>query len=48
MLLRQTLLFLPAQIFGPLSQMSPAEILEDVVWRHRARKVAPKTVKQKH
>jgi phosphate starvation-inducible PhoH-like protein len=26
---------------------SPAEILEDVVWRHRARKVAPKTVNQK-
>jgi phosphate starvation-inducible PhoH-like protein len=27
---------------------SPAEILEDVVWRHRATKVAPKTVNQKH
>jgi phosphate starvation-inducible protein PhoH and related proteins len=26
---------------------SPAEILEDVVWRHRATKVAPKTVNQK-
>jgi phosphate starvation-inducible PhoH-like protein len=26
---------------------SPADILEDVVWRHRARKVAPKTVNQK-
>jgi phosphate starvation-inducible PhoH-like protein len=26
---------------------SPAEILEDVVWRHRAIKVAPKTVNQK-
>jgi len=26
---------------------SPAEILEDVVWRHRAVKVAPKTVNQK-
>jgi phosphate starvation-inducible PhoH-like protein len=26
---------------------SAAEILEDVVWRHRARKVAPKTVNQK-
>ncbi len=26
---------------------SPAEILEDVVWRHRANKVAPKTVNQK-
>jgi phosphate starvation-inducible protein PhoH and related proteins len=28
-------------------QRSPAEILEDVVWRHRATKVAPKTVNQK-
>jgi phosphate starvation-inducible protein PhoH and related proteins len=27
---------------------SPAEILEDVVWRHRNTKVAPKTVNQKH
>ena len=27
---------------------SPAEILDDVVWRHRARKVAPRTVNQKH
>jgi phosphate starvation-inducible PhoH-like protein len=26
---------------------SPAEILEDVVWRHRSAKVAPKTVNQK-
>jgi phosphate starvation-inducible PhoH-like protein len=26
----------------------PAEILEDVVWRHRNAKVAPKTVNQKH
>ena len=26
---------------------SPAEILDDVVWRHRSRKVAPKTVNQK-
>jgi phosphate starvation-inducible PhoH-like protein len=26
---------------------SPAQILEDVVWRHRATKVAPKTVNQK-
>jgi phosphate starvation-inducible PhoH-like protein len=26
---------------------SPAEILEDVVWRHRSRRVAPKTVNQK-
>ena len=28
-------------------EQSPAEILEDVVWRHRATKVAPKTVNQK-
>jgi phosphate starvation-inducible protein PhoH and related proteins len=27
---------------------SPAEILEDVIWRHRNIKVAPKTVNQKH
>ena len=27
---------------------SPSQILEDVVWRHRATKVAPKTVNQKH
>jgi len=26
---------------------SPAKILEDVVWRHRANKIAPKTVNQK-
>ena len=26
---------------------SPASILEDVVWRHRATKVAPKTINQK-
>jgi len=26
---------------------SPAEILEDIVWRHRSSKVAPKTVNQK-
>jgi phosphate starvation-inducible protein PhoH and related proteins len=26
---------------------SPAEILEDVIWRHRSTKVAPKTVNQK-
>ena len=26
---------------------SPAEILDDVVWRHRNTKVAPKTVNQK-
>jgi phosphate starvation-inducible protein PhoH and related proteins len=27
---------------------SPAEILEDVIWRHRNTKVAPKTLNQKH
>jgi phosphate starvation-inducible protein PhoH and related proteins len=27
---------------------SPARILDDVVWRHRATKVSPKTVNQKH
>jgi phosphate starvation-inducible PhoH-like protein len=27
---------------------SPSEILEDVVWRHRGLKIAPKTVNQKH
>ena len=27
---------------------SPASVLEDVVWRHRSHKVAPKTVNQKH
>ncbi|MDQ6777779.1 MAG: PhoH family protein [Actinomycetota bacterium] len=27
---------------------SPANILEDVVWRHRTTKVAPKTINQKH
>jgi phosphate starvation-inducible PhoH-like protein len=26
---------------------SPAEVLEDVIWRHRALRVAPKTVNQK-
>jgi phosphate starvation-inducible PhoH-like protein len=29
------------------AHQSPARILEDVVWRHRAMKVAPKTVNQK-
>jgi phosphate starvation-inducible PhoH-like protein len=29
------------------AQQRPAEILEDVIWRHRAIKVAPKTVNQK-
>jgi phosphate starvation-inducible PhoH-like protein len=37
-----------AAVTGALDRhTSPAEILEDVVWRHRARKVAPKTVNQK-
>ena len=35
-------------VTGALDQHhSPAEILEDVVWRHRSSKVAPKTVNQK-
>jgi phosphate starvation-inducible protein PhoH and related proteins len=35
-------------VLGALDQHeSPAAILEDVVWRHRATKVAPKTVNQK-
>jgi phosphate starvation-inducible PhoH-like protein len=29
-------------------QESPSRILEDVVWRHRSLKVAPRTVNQKH
>ena len=34
---------------GALEQHeSPGRILEDVVWRHRSTKVAPKTVNQKH
>jgi phosphate starvation-inducible PhoH-like protein len=34
---------------GALDQHeSPGKILEDVVWRHRSTKVAPKTVNQKH
>jgi phosphate starvation-inducible protein PhoH and related proteins len=38
-----------AAVTGALDRhTSPAEILEDVVWRHRARKVAPKTLNQKH
>jgi phosphate starvation-inducible PhoH-like protein len=37
-----------AAVTGALDQHeSPAAILEDVVWRHRSRKVAPKTVNQK-
>ena len=37
-----------AAVTGALDRhASPAEILEDVVWRHRARSVAPKTVNQK-
>src|ERR1700761_8924647 len=35
-------------VVGALSEHeSPARILDDVVWRHRATKVAPKTVNQK-
>jgi phosphate starvation-inducible protein PhoH and related proteins len=35
-------------VTGALDQHeSPAKILEDVVWRHRATKIAPKTVNQK-
>jgi len=37
-----------AAVTGALNQhTSPAEILEDVVWRHRSKQVAPKTVNQK-
>jgi phosphate starvation-inducible PhoH-like protein len=36
------------QVAGAIEESeSPAEILEDVIWRHRAIKVAPKTVNQK-
>ncbi|MGH2951407.1 MAG: PhoH family protein, partial [Solirubrobacterales bacterium] len=36
------------QVAGALDESeSPAEILEDTIWRHRAIKVAPKTVNQK-
>ena len=37
-----------AAVTGALDQHeSPAEVLEDVVWRHRSTRVAPKTVNQK-
>jgi phosphate starvation-inducible PhoH-like protein len=37
-----------AAVTGALdAHRSPAEVLEDVVWRHRSTKVAPKTVNQK-
>jgi len=37
-----------ATVTGALDQhTSPAAILEDVVWRHRSKQVAPKTVNQK-
>jgi phosphate starvation-inducible PhoH-like protein len=37
-----------AAVTGALDQhTSPATILEDVVWRHRSKQVAPKTVNQK-
>ena len=32
---------------APEASEKPAEILEDMVWRHRNIKVAPKTVNQK-
>ncbi|MBI5310119.1 MAG: PhoH family protein [Actinobacteria bacterium] len=36
-------------VAGALDQhKNPAEVLEDVVWRHRNKKVAPKTVNQKN
>jgi phosphate starvation-inducible protein PhoH and related proteins len=36
------------QVAGAIEESeSPAEILEDVIWRHRSFKVAPKTVNQK-
>ncbi len=38
-----------AAVTGALDQHeSPSRILDDVVWRHRGLKVAPKTVNQKH
>jgi len=37
-----------AAVTGALdAKRSPAEILEDVVWKHRSKQVAPKTVNQK-
>ena len=37
-----------AQVAGAMEESEdPAEILEDVIWRHRSFKVAPKTVNQK-
>jgi phosphate starvation-inducible PhoH-like protein len=37
-----------AQVAGAIEESeSPAEMLEDVIWRHRSIKVAPKTVNQK-
>lgn len=36
-------------VAGALDQhRNPAEVLEDVVWRHRNKKVAPKTINQKN
>ena len=32
---------------GPLTPKSPTAILDDIVWRHRNTKVAPKTLNQK-
>jgi phosphate starvation-inducible PhoH-like protein len=30
------------------AEREPAQVLEDVVWRHRGRRIAPRTVNQKH
>jgi phosphate starvation-inducible PhoH-like protein len=38
-----------ASVRGELgAQRSPAQLLDDVVWTHRGRRIAPKTVGQKH
>jgi phosphate starvation-inducible PhoH-like protein len=38
-----------ASVRGELSaERSPAQLLDDVVWTHRGRRIAPKTVGQKH
>jgi phosphate starvation-inducible protein PhoH and related proteins len=37
-----------AAVTGALdAHQSPAQVLEDVIWRHRSRQIAPKTVNQK-
>jgi len=30
------------------AEREPAQVLEDVVWRHRGRRIAPRTINQKH